>query len=90
MPELKEHAKNYDLVLTCIERSTDKTLKEALRNTKHEKILVIIGPEGGFENNEIEFFKTNGYETVSISNLIYRAETAAISALSGVIYEYEL
>ena len=57
---------------------------------KNNKILVIIGPEGGFENHEIDFFKENNYEMVSISNLIYRAETAAISALSGVIYEYEL
>ena len=90
MTELKEHAQNYDIVLACIERSTNKTLKEALRGTAHAKVLVIIGPEGGFENNEIEFFKENNFETVSISNLIYRAETAAISALAGVIYEYEL
>jgi len=90
MKELKEHAKNYDVVLACIERSTEKTLKEALRNTKYNKILVIIGPEGGFENHEIEFFRENNYEMVSISNLIYRAETAAISALAGVVYEYEL
>ena len=42
------------------------------------------------EPKEIEFFKENNYEMVSISNLIYRAETAAISALAGVVYEYEL
>lgn len=88
--ELKEHAQNYDVVLACIERSTEKTLKEALRGTNYKKILVIIGPEGGFENNEIDFFKDNAFEMVSISNLIYRAETASISALAGVIYEYEL
>lgn len=88
---LKEHAKNYDLVIACVERSSEKTLKDVLRQAqKHEKILIIIGPEGGFEDYEIEFFKTNKFETVSISNLIYRAETAAISALAGVVYEYEL
>jgi len=89
--ELKEHAENYDLVVACVERSTNKTLKEALKTMpKAKKILVVIGPEGGFEQSEIEFFINNKYETVSISNLIYRAETAAIAALSGVIYEYEL
>ncbi|MCQ2958446.1 MAG: RsmE family RNA methyltransferase, partial [Candidatus Gastranaerophilales bacterium] len=89
--ELKKHAQNYDLVIACIERSNNKTLKDVLRGTsKHNKVLVIIGPEGGFEDKEIEFFKDNNFETVTISNLIYRAETAAISALSGVIYEYEL
>lgn len=88
---LSELAKDYDLVIACVERSSDKTLKDVLRNAeKHEKVLVIIGPEGGFETKEIDFFKENNFECVSISNLIYRAETAAIGALSGVIYEYEL
>lgn len=88
--KLKEHAQNYDLVIACVERSNDKTLKSVLRNVgKKQNILVIIGPEGGFEDKEIEFFKENNFECVSISNLIFRAETAAINAISGVIYEYE-
>jgi len=89
--DLKEHAKNYDLVIACVERSSEKTLKDVLRNAKeHASVLLIIGPEGGFEDEEIDFFKACEFECVSISNLIYRAETAAISALAGVIYEYEL
>ena len=89
--KLKELAKEYDLVIACVERSSDKTMKDVLRNAKkHSSVLVIIGPEGGFETKEIEFFKENKFECVSISNLIYRAETAAISAISGVVYEYEL
>ena len=79
------------MVIACVERSSEITLKDVLRNSqKHDKVLVIIGPEGGFENKEIEFFKENNFDCVTISNLIYRAETAAISALSEVIYEYEL
>ena len=89
--KLSSLAKNYDIVIACVERSSEKTLKDVLRGAKkHDKILVIIGPEGGFETKEIDFFKENGFECVSISNLIYRAETAAIAALAGVIYEYEL
>ncbi len=88
---LSELAKSYDLVIACVERSSDKTLKDVLKKAQnHEKVLIIVGPEGGFETREIEFFKGNKFECVSISNLIYRAETASISALSGVIYEYEL
>ena len=82
--------KNYDIVIACVERSSEKTLKDVLRKTKYNKVLVIIGPEGGFETKEIEFFKENKFECVSISNLIYRAETAAIAAVAGVVYEYEL
>ena len=57
---------------------------------KGASVAVFIGPEGGFEDEEIDFIKACQFKSVSISNLIYRAETAAISALSGVIYEYEL
>ena len=89
--KLADLSQNYDLVIACVERSSDKTLKDVLRKAeKHEKVLVIIGPEGGFETKEIEFFKANNFECVSISNLIYRAETAAIAAVAGVVYEYEL
>ena len=89
--KLSDLAKNYDLVIACVERSSEKTLKDVVRNAqKHDRVLVIVGPEGGFETKEIEFFKKNNFECVSISNLIYRAETASIGALAGVIYEYEL
>ena len=88
--KLKSHASNYDMIIACVERHAQKNLKEILRtNPKAQSILVIIGPEGGFENKEIEFFERNQFYTATISNLIYRAETAAISALAGVIYEYE-
>lgn len=88
--KLSDLTKNYDIVIACVERSSEKTLKDVLRKTKYNKVLVIIGPEGGFETKEIEFFKENKFECVSISNLIYRAETAAIAAVAGVVYEYEL
>ena len=88
--KLSELSKNYDTVIACVERSSEKTLKDVLRNARYKRVLVIIGPEGGFETKEIDFFKENKFECVSISNLIYRAETAAIAAIAGVVYEYEL
>ena len=90
LQEIEKFINNYDLIIACVERSNDKTLKDVLRNSsKPENVLVIIGPEGGFEDTEIQFFKKSNFACVSISNLIFRAETAAINAISGVIYEYE-
>ncbi len=77
-------------VIACVERSQDETLKKALKNVKNEgKILVIIGPEGGFSKEETELLKNYEIHRVSLGKLILRAETAAISALSNIIYELE-
>lgn len=54
--------------------------KKKLNNGSQNKILLVIGPEGGFSQNETEYLKK--YTNVRISNNILRAETCAISAIS--------
>ena len=53
-----------------------------------DKVLVIIGPEGGFSDKEFEYFKTNGLEMLTLGTLILRAETAVVVGLGNIIYEY--
>lgn len=82
----------FDKVLAFTEREADYTLKSYLKDNitlKNEKILVIIGPEGGFSKREFEYFKNNKITTVSLGELILKAETAVITALGNIIYEYE-
>ena len=45
-------------------------------------ISVFIGPEGGFEDNELISFKQNNWKTRSITGNILRTETACISVLT--------
>jgi len=83
---------DFDIKIACVERTSEISLKDFLRKTnysKNQKIAVFIGPEGGWSNSEIEFFDKNDITKVSLGNLILRAETAAINAVSGIIYEYE-
>ncbi len=49
-----------------------------------DSILVIIGPEGGFENEEREFIKVNSknFFNIKIGSQILKADTAVIAALS--------
>ena len=73
-----------------MERTQESTLKEALKKIENRgKILVIIGPEGGFSAREVELFIKYKTLKVSLGTLILRAETAAITALSNIIYELE-
>ena len=49
---------------------------------------LFIGPEGGFSDSEVEFARTYGIKLVSLGNRILRAETAAIAAVTAMLYEY--
>lgn len=84
--------KNYDIKIACVEREQVQTLKACLKNIKTDKntkVLVLIGPEGGFSANEFELLKHANINRASLGNLILRAETAVIAALSNTIYELE-
>ena len=84
--------KDFDKIILFAERSTDQTLKQYLKNNpiiKGEKILVIIGPEGGFSDREFEYFKEKSIPLITLGNLILKADTAVITALGDIIYEYQ-
>lgn len=83
---------DYDKIIVFAERSTEKSLKTYLRENpvkKGEKILVIIGPEGGFSEREFEFFRKQNLPLITLGDLILKAETAVITALGDIIYEYQ-
>ena len=82
----------FDKILVLAERSTEISLKEYLYKnpiTKGEKVLVIVGPEGGFSQKEFDFFKSKNLPLITLGNLILKAETAVITALGNIIYEYK-
>ncbi len=48
----------------------------------NDDIIIFVGPEGGFTENEIEMAEKNGFNTVSLGNRILRSETSSIFLLS--------
>ena len=67
------------------EEEKSGSFKAALSGN-HESIALMIGPEGGLEVSETEVLKSYGGMTVTMGPRILRAETAAIAALSIVMY----
>jgi 16S rRNA (uracil1498-N3)-methyltransferase len=57
-------------------------LQQAQLNTQHKDIIVVIGPEGGLCESEIEFLKAEQSLGVSINRNILRIETAAAAFCS--------
>lgn len=66
-----------------------KPLKAALRQMSPEQtFLLAVGPEGGWSPAELSAFEQADFTGVSLGQRILRAETAAIAALSALVYEY--
>lgn len=53
-------------------------------------IAVFIGPEGGFEESEIELAKEAGITPISLGRRILRTETAGLTILSILMYQLEM
>lgn len=84
--------KDFDKILVMAERSTEISFKEYLQQNpikKGEKVLVIIGPEGGFSQAEFDLFKNKNLPLISLGDLILKAETAVIVTLGDIVYEYQ-
>ena len=54
---------------------------------KPESVSIFIGPEGGFDEDEVQLAKEKGLEVCSLGERILRTETAAIVASALTIYE---
>ncbi|MBI4218970.1 MAG: RNA methyltransferase, partial [Chloroflexi bacterium] len=50
------------------------------------RLSIVIGPEGGFEAQELEPLIAAGFPVASLGSRIFRAETAALATLVAVLY----
>lgn len=81
---------SYDDIVVPYEASKDETLKKIISQMESpKKILYVIGPEGGFDESEIEMLKGKGGKIVTLGNRILRAETAAVVVGGVLINEFQ-
>ena len=86
------NSNKFNKILVMAERSTEISLKEYLDKNpikKNERVLVIIGPEGGFSQKEFDYFKSKKLPLITLGDLILKAETAVILTLGNIVYEYK-
>ena len=82
---------DYDLKLTCSTKENEKTIKNVLQNsTNCDKIIIVVGPEGGLTISEEEKLEKNGFIPVTLGNLILRTETVPMYIMSLINYEVAL
>jgi len=86
--QLKNAVDNFkkENILIFSEKDINISLNNAVKNIdKTSEIAIVIGPEGGFSDNEFEFFKNKNYNLISLGNMIYKAPNAVVAAVSNVI-----
>lgn len=89
--EALEEAKEFDLKLIPYECAAGMERTRELFDTAAAgmKIAVFIGPEGGFEEEEITLAKEYGVEPVTLGKRILRTETAGLCVLSALMLRLE-
>ncbi|MBO5995278.1 MAG: 16S rRNA (uracil(1498)-N(3))-methyltransferase [Firmicutes bacterium] len=102
MKEMMEDIRknDYDLILLAYESEDGYSIKDSLRYDtdgtsvrKGSDIALIIGPEGGFEEEEVDLIQETfdrKARVVSLGKTILRTETAGMAALAMIMYELEL
>ena len=79
----------FDTVLVAYENERTVSLKAALRAHPCRRIAIVIGPEGGFSEEEIAILTEKGASPVSLGTRILRTETAGMAMLAQIMYEVE-
>lgn len=74
-------------IIVPYEDERKESIKSGLKHINNGKIHLIIGPEGGFEESEIEKLKLLGGKIVTLGPRILRTETAGLAASTMIFYE---
>lgn len=89
--EALQYAKDLDVVLIPYElaegMSETKTMIENI--CPGQSVGIFIGPEGGFEVEEVEYATLQGAKPITLGKRILRTETAGLTTLSILMYHLE-
>ncbi len=72
------------------EREKSTTMKDVLVTQKNGAVCVAIGPEGGIEEEEVDWFTNNGFVPCTLGENILRTETTPLVVLSVIFYEFNM
>lgn len=77
-------------ILIFAEKYENKTLNNCLFNVDlNSELAIVIGPEGGFSENEFKYFIEQGFKLITLGKMIYKAPNAAVVAISNIVSRIE-
>ena len=91
--EMMKDLQNNDANILFYEDERNQTIRDFVQKIRDVKdiksIGIIIGPEGGIDEKELEVMKKSNIDILSLGNRILRTEIAPIIAKSILTYELE-
>ena len=85
--EALRRAVHADKPIVFYENEHATTLRQALPEGEYCTVSLLSGPEGGFEESEIEQARKMGMQICTLGKRILRCETAPLCGLSAVMYD---
>lgn len=91
--EAVEYMKTMDVKLLAYELTDANTMDETRKSLsaikENEKVGILIGPEGGFDKEEVDFAEKAGIKPITLGHRILRTETAGMMFISWLVYLLE-
>jgi 16S rRNA (uracil1498-N3)-methyltransferase len=82
--DIISRAETYDLKLIPNLTGDRKSLNQIVPGKSFSSILILIGPEGDFTQQEVEAAIRSGFIPVSLGDLVLRVDTAAVAVASYI------
>lgn len=76
----------YNII--CSTKKTENFKNVLKKNINCDRINIVVGPEGGFDDKEEEILVSFNYFRASLGPNVLRVETAPLCALSFINYEF--
>ena len=77
----------FDTVYVAYEGEKEQSLKHVMADKPGRRIALFIGPEGGFEPDEVACLAEKGAQAVSLGPRILRTETACMAICAEILFE---
>lgn len=89
--EAVDRAADFDCKLFPYEHAEgmEKTRELLAKIRPGMKVAVFIGPEGGFEEEEVDYARDRGFMPITLGRRILRTETAGMALLSALMFWLE-
>jgi len=77
-------------ILIFAEKYDNLTLNNCLEDINLDsEIAIVIGPEGGFSEDEFKYFIEQNYKLITLGKMIYKAPNAVTVAISNIVSRIE-
>ncbi|WP_416149310.1 16S rRNA (uracil(1498)-N(3))-methyltransferase [Salipaludibacillus sp. HK11] len=95
LKQLLRHFHLYSYVILANEEQAKNDEKSQFHHTlsqmkRGDSLLLVVGPEGGFSDREVEIMINAGAISCALGPRILRSETAPLYGLAAISYHFEL